>query len=56
MFEVATLRSLKRPSGISGACTRDSTRRKAARPTAAVSSRPSVCADVQPCSLPLTIA
>jgi hypothetical protein len=56
MFEVATLRSLKRPRGISGASTRDSSQTKKARPAAATPRRPSVCADVQPCSLPFTIA
>ena len=56
MFEVATLRSLKRPSGISGASTRDSSTRNDGEAGAAAPSSPSVCADVQPCSLPLTIA
>ena len=56
MFAVATFRSLNRPSGTSGESTRDSITRKTPRRTAAAARRPSVCVDVQPASLPLTIA
>ena len=56
MFAVATLRSLKMPSGTSGELTRASMTRKTASSTAAAASRPSVWVDVQPASLPFTIA
>ncbi len=55
-FATETLRSRKRRSGMSGDATRDSIHRKTASSTAAAPSRPSVCADVQPSWLPLTIA
>ena len=55
-FAVATLRSLKRLSGISGADTRDSITRKTASNASESASRPSVCVEPQPASLPLTIA
>ena len=55
-LETLMLRSLKRPSGTSGAGTRDSIPRKSASSAAAPASRPSVCADVQPVWFPFTIA
>ena len=55
-FAVATLRSRNRPSGMSGARTRASMPRKSARSAAATASRPIVWTDVQPASLPFTIA
>ena len=54
--EVATLRTRKRPSGTSGERTRASMPRNNARRIRAAASRPIVCADVQPASLPFTIA
>ena len=53
---MATLRSLNIASGISGALTRDSMTRKAAKSTPATASRPSVCAESQPAWLPSMIA
>ncbi|MNT07314.1 hypothetical protein D3C72_1420140 [compost metagenome] len=49
-----TLRSLNRPSGISGCCTRASMAMKTASSTTAAPSRPIVCVEPQPASLPLT--
>jgi hypothetical protein len=49
MFAVATLRSLKSPSGISGASTRASITTNSARPAAEVGEQAERLADVQPC-------
>ena len=56
MFETTRLWSLKRRSGISGECTLDSRRTKIANRPIAAPSTPSVWAEVQPFSFPLTIA
>jgi hypothetical protein len=56
MFAMVMFRSLKILSGISGAATRASIARNIASSTAAARSKPSVCRDVQPASLPLTMA
>ena len=53
---VATLRRRKRPSGTSGERTRASMPRNKASSTTAAASRPVVCVEVQPASLPFTIA
>lgn len=53
-FETETLRSRNRPSGISGCFTLASMAMKIASSATAVPSRPSVCAERQPASLPLT--
>ena len=53
---VATLRSRNSASGINGCGTRASMTMNAASSTTAAPSSPSVCADVQPASLPSTIA
>ncbi len=55
-FAVATLRSVKMRSGISGAETRDSISRNAASSATAAPRSPSVCADVHPFWFPFTIA
>ena len=55
-FAVETFRFRKIPSGISGDDTRDSSTRKTTRSAAATARSPSVCNDVQPSSLPFTIA
>ena len=56
MFAVATLRSLKRRSGIRGESTRDSTTRNVASSAPEMPSSTSVCAEVHPASFPFTIA
>ena len=55
-FAVETLRFRKMPSGMSGDDMRDSSTRNTTSSKAETPSRPSVSSDVQPCSLPLTIA
>ena len=55
-FAVETFRFRKMPSGISGDDTRDSSTRNTTSSTAETPSRPSVWSDVQPSSLPFTIA
>ena len=56
VLATATLRSRNSPSGMSGESTRDSITRNTPSSSAATPSMPSVCADVQPSWLPLTIA
>ena len=55
-FAIERFRCRKSPSGMSGALVRDSIAMKLAKIVAARPSRPSVCGDVQPASLPFTIA
>ncbi len=55
-LEMARLRRRSRASGTRGAATRDSMAANTASSTADAPSRPSDCAEVQPASLPLTMA